>query len=367
MHSPRRGFILAGLLTMVGAFLGISVCSAQDATEAKGEKVRFSTVDGVELQGLFYSAAKRNSATILMLHALGEDSRRKSWTSLAEALNAAGCAVLTFDFRGQGQSTSVEPTVFWHFPRNVSSVRGAAQRKETIEFKGMSQQYYPVMVNDIAAAKAFLDGRNDTGGCNSGNLIVVGAETGAALGSIWLNAEWHRYAYTPPNFLMNIPARLATVPEGKKTIGAIWLSAKPRLGTRTIQFASVLALPARVYATPMVFMFSDKDAAGKALANASVKYFKGAKSKDDKYSLTAAVPVDGGGKLAGAALLQKSLGTEDSIVGYVKNVVDARGNEWEERDFRKTLYNWKFGNQQVAAKKMGMTLIEYSTYEAFAR
>lgn len=367
MLSPRRGSILAGLLMAVGLFVIISVCSAQDAADARGEKVRFSTVDGVELQGTFYPAAKRNSATILMLHALGEDSRKKSWTALAEALNAAGCAVLTFDFRGQGQSTSVEPTLFWHYPQNVGSVRGAAQRKETIEFKGMSQSYYPVMVNDIAAAKAFLDGRNDTGGCNSGDLIVVGAETGAALGAIWLNAEWHRHAYTPPNILMGIPGRLAAVPEGKKTIGAIWLSAKSKLGSRVIRYSSVLDLPARIFATPMVFMYSDKDTTGATLAKATVKYFKGAKSKDDKYSLTAAVPVDGGGKLAGAALLQKSLDTEKNIVDYVKSVVDAKGSEWEERDFRKTLYNWNFGNQQVAAKKMGMTLIEYSTYDAFAR
>ena len=51
----------------------------------------------------------------------------------------------------------------------------------------------PVLINDIAAVKCFLDRKNDTGACNTSSTILLGAETGATLGAIWLNAEWRRY------------------------------------------------------------------------------------------------------------------------------------------------------------------------------
>ena len=80
MLSPRRHTIfrvrispvlavLAGLfLVMHGAFLSLSNAQG-DKTASKGEKVRFTTVDGVEIQGMFYQGSKRNNPTILMLHA----------------------------------------------------------------------------------------------------------------------------------------------------------------------------------------------------------------------------------------------------------------------------------------------------------
>src|SRR5207237_10398388 len=241
MLSPRR----LQLLALAGLFVVHSFAGAQGA----GEKVRFTTVDGVEIQGMFYQGGKRNSPTIMFLHALGEDSRKKTWISLAESLNEKGCAVLTFDFRGHGQSTTIEPTVFWRQPRNITGVKGAPKR-ESIEYKDMTPTYYPIVVNDIAAAKAFLDNRNDTGVCNTSSLILLGADTGATLGAIWLNAEWHRYAFTPANLLMGVPASIAKAPEGKDTIAAIWLSATSKLGSRTIRLSSLLDKPAREYATP---------------------------------------------------------------------------------------------------------------------
>src|SRR5207253_6425804 len=111
--------------------------------------------------------------------------------------------------------------------------------------------YYPVLVNDIAAAKAFLDNRHDAGACNTSSLMVLGAETGATLGAIWLNAEWHRYAFTPPNLLTRTPAKFAPNPEGKDTIGAIWLSPTSKLGSRTVSLSATLDKPGREYATPM--------------------------------------------------------------------------------------------------------------------
>ena len=369
MFLVRRLQPLACLFLFAGMFSIVSSASAQEGKgEGKGERVRFSTVDGVELVGNFYAGNKRNAPTIMMLHALGEDSRKKNWVSLAETLNDKGYSVLTFDFRGHNQSQTIDPTLFWKYPRNASSIKGAP-KKETLEFKDIvDKSYYPIFVNDIAAAKAFLDNRNDTGVCNTSSFMVLGAETGATLGALWLNSEWYRHAYTPANPLMGVAAKIAPTPEGKDTIAGIWLSPSSSLGGRTVTLSNLLDRPGRMYATPMAFIYSEDDAKGKAIAKACESKFKGAKKKDDKYRFTMAVPIPGGGKLGGAALLQKSLETEEDIVTYVQGVSEAKGNEWGEKDFRKSQYIWNTGTAQpVIAKPTGEKLLNFNTYESFLR
>ena len=368
MLSSCRMQLLAGLPVLAGLFVINGFGKAQE--ESKGEKIRFTTVDGVEIHGMFYTGSKRNAATIMMLHKLDEDSRKKAWISLAETLNKEGCSVLTFDFRGHGQSgTIVEPALFWSQPRNMQSVKGGGQKKEILEFKDMKTDYYPVLVNDIAAAKAFLDNRNDTGVCNTASLMVLGADTGAILGAIWLNAEWHRYAFTPPMPLMGIfqPVNPRPTPEGKDTIAAIWLSPTSKLGSRTISMSNLLDKPGREYAVPMFFMYSVEDSAGKAIAKACEAKFKGAKKKDDKYRFTVTALIPDSGKLTGAGLLQKSLKTEEFIVEYVQGVAEAKGNEWGERDFRKNQYIWFYPatKQTFPAKPANEKLVLFDTYERF--
>src|SRR4051812_16610826 len=69
--------------------------------------VEFNTVDGVEIHGTFYPSGKPKARTVLMLHDFGEHSRKAEWVKLAKALQAKDYAVLTFDFRGHGESTKV--------------------------------------------------------------------------------------------------------------------------------------------------------------------------------------------------------------------------------------------------------------------
>ncbi len=135
MVSARRMQILAGILLLAGIFGLISspTVQGQDGDKGKGEKVHFNTVDGVKIEGIFYPGAKQSSPTVMMLHALGEDSRKKGWVALAESLNKDGNAVLTFDFRGHGQSREIDGSLFWKFPRNLT-IKGGPKKVE-IEFK----------------------------------------------------------------------------------------------------------------------------------------------------------------------------------------------------------------------------------------
>src|SRR5262245_19968021 len=109
----------------------------------KGEKVRITTVDGVELNAVMYAckdAKVKSPPTILMLHPIGECSSKKAWLGLAETLREKA-TVMTFDFRGHGLSTEVTPETFWkqQFNRNPAHIKNAskaaADNKQTIEFK----------------------------------------------------------------------------------------------------------------------------------------------------------------------------------------------------------------------------------------
>ena len=74
--------------------------------------------------------------------ASGDISNSKDWTNLASKLNAKGYAVLMFDFRGYGDSTTVQPGTatpkdltgqtrgFWHETLNQRGIKGVNLAKQ---------------------------------------------------------------------------------------------------------------------------------------------------------------------------------------------------------------------------------------------
>ena len=348
----------------------------------KGEKVRITTVDGVELNAVLYSckdAKIKSPPTILMLHPIGESSSKKAWLGLAETLREKA-TVMTFDFRGHGLSTEVTPETFWKQPfnRNPAHIKNASKaaidNKQTIEFKEFDKAYYPALINDIAACKCFLDRLNDKGGCNTSSFIVIGADTGAALGAVWVNSEWHRHR------VIENAATLTRAPdqrpEGMDIIACVWLSANSQLGSRTISYGATLDFPLRVKAAPMVFIYGDEDAKAKSVAAAALK-FKGPKDKT-KYPFTDKVEIAKAGNLKGMDLLQKTLGVDQAIKGYLfggddsQGVVEAKGREWTDREFRKTQYIWRLPGSPttslgVTAKLPGDNNFMFETYMKYAK
>jgi hypothetical protein len=371
----------AGLLAPAGgaqapgpAKADTAKADAAKAEPGKGTRVRFNTVDGVELHGTFYASEKKNAPAVMIVHAIGEDSRRKEYTDLARILQKQ-YSVLTFDLRGHGQSKSVDKTVFWS-PKLPNHKAVAGYPKDTIELRDINKGYYTVFVNDLAAAKAFLDTRNDKGECNSRSLIVIGSETGATLGAIWMSAEWHRYKLVPPPIGVGLPQPDLKNPEGKYAICGVWLSITPDLGGRKIPLASLLYVPGKERKVPMVFLYSSGDAKDKATAKGLETAFKGKdkakdKGKDKKTAagldLTAAVPVNAGPKLTGRELLKSTLGTEEAIVPYLQQVVEAKGNDWAPLDFGRSQYVWRLptNNRIVSIKGAADQALQFSLYTEF--
>src|SRR5271166_482289 len=103
---PVRFFpaLLAGLL------LALSTRAVRAQGGAMAKAVDIQTADFVQLKGHWLPSPQgKEGPTVLLLHAFGEDCKTAGWINLAKALNAKGYAVLRFDFRGHGDSKTVEP------------------------------------------------------------------------------------------------------------------------------------------------------------------------------------------------------------------------------------------------------------------
>lgn len=347
---------MATRMLAVVAFL--SILSFARSQDAEPEKVRFTTCDGVTLRGQYYAGKGQDWPAVMILHELGEKRREKNVQKLAAALQKAGYAVLAFDFRGHGDSTEVDPDEFWSNRYiNRSLVRG--QVRGDIDFKDFDPRYYPVLVNDIAAAKACLDRRNDAQACNSSNLVVIGMERGATLGAIWVNSEFSRYELTPPKFV-NQPPQVSNTSEGKKILAAVWLSIEPTLGNREARIPSLVDAPGRTGKLPTVFFHADGDTEGARIASECEKSLH----RGAKLPFTGKAVIPDAGERKGADLLNAA-GTQGAIVEYIENVRKDRAAEWMEHDFREKQYAWRLPRGLLSANRIGDLHLNFGTYEAF--
>src|SRR5260370_21261334 len=84
---------------------------------------------------------------------------------------------------------------FWTQPNNQRGLKvrvDPAKLPESIDKGSFLPAYYPALVNDVVAARAWLDKKNDGGELNMSNLVVIGAGEGATIGTLWLYSELHR-------------------------------------------------------------------------------------------------------------------------------------------------------------------------------
>jgi pimeloyl-ACP methyl ester carboxylesterase len=338
------------------------ITGAAHAEPEQAESVRIESADGVKLRGNYY-AGKSRSPCVLLLHALGNDGQHEAWRALATALQKKGYGVLALDFRGHGDSTEVDPDTFWSasYP-NRALVRGAPS--DTIRFKDFNRRYYPILANDIAAARAFLDRKNDQGECNSSNLILIGADTGATLGALWLNAECHRYRIMPAS--IGSPMRPASRPEASRILCALWLDIGPTLGSQRVNLPALLDSAGRQQRIPLVFLYGQGDTEAQTLARSCERSLK----QGVKLPYTGATPIAGAANASGRDLLQRRLGTERAILEYLDLLSEEKGSEWSEQDLETSTFAWKLPhglNAWTPASTPGSRTPVFSTYEPFLR
>ena len=312
-----RLFTQWAFLVAVGtaALLSPSYVCAQKASE----EVQFDTADKVEIHGTFYAPAKPKSPCVLLLHKLGGSRDESGWNRLAQVLQK-DYAVLRFDFRGHGDSTNVGPE-FWRFYPSNALIKGAVRMPPKISYKDFPPTYLPILANDVAAAKRYLDTQNDGGVCNSSSIIVIGAGEGAAIGALWITSEWERRRWIKSNFGQLVPDPLGRM-EGESIAAAVWLSMPKSLSGANIGY--FLRGPGNRVRdkVPMVFFYGEKDQKAAAAAQTLMAEMRlGAREKPDFTKLR---PKDT--SVSGADLLGKStLNTEDEISIYLEKVMQKRG------------------------------------------
>lgn len=319
--------LLAGLLLLGTPQRGFA--------QAKSEEIKFDTFDGVEIKGTFYPGGRGNKSPVVMfLHEFGGDRQKGGWDELAQELVKKGYAVLSFDFRGHNDSTTVNPAMFWTIGANKATFRPGKNLDKIShqDIAKVNKGYFPMLVNDIAAARRYLEVRNDAGDCNLSNLILVGAKEGAALGSLWIAEEWQRphLIQNPinPLLFMNDPKGRI---EGIDIAAAIWLSIPEKLSGMPI--SGWLRSPIVRDKVPMAFFYGEKDELAKKAAEGiyktmktTAKSFEATRLREKKNTQSA------GRELLG----KKGLGTEEDIVSYLDTVMDKRGgNPWSSRDIAK--------------------------------
>ena len=323
-----RGWVWMAIVS-VGAALAPAAARAQ-----KSEEVQFDTTDKVELHGTFYPSMKSKAPCVILLHKLGGNRDEHGWDQLAQVLQK-DYAVLRFDFRGHGDSTNVEPG-FWRFPNNAL-IKGAARMPQKISYKDFPPGYLPVPANDVQSAKRYLDTQSDSGACNSANVIVIGAEEGAAIGALWIASEWDRRRFTKSSFGQWILDPQGRV-EGESIAAAAWLSMPKTLSGMHVGLWLKGSNNRVRDKVPMVFFYGLQDTKAQKAADALYSELKRVSSRDKLTELT--VLRSKSTKLSGADLLgKKDFKTEDDILVYLTDkALPKRGiKAWVQRDAERPL------------------------------
>ena len=354
MHVRRT---LAAALTV--ALFGAAAAQAQNP--AAPEEKSFRTVDGVKLRGLFYKSPKGGAApVVLMLHAYRANPDEAVWADTAKRLVGQGYNVFRFDFRGHGKSTDVDPAEFWLHPINkayVQVTRGTTAASDaSIKHEDFKAAYYPMLVQDIAAARNQIDLMNDTGELNASSIYLLGAGDAVNLGMFFISTEWLRERQKPN---VGLPAQFVSPrrglfpnadPAGLDYAGAIWLGpvkAPPGSGITDGQLKSWVLSPYALKMrneTAMLFVHGEKDRESAAYTKALLNNVLAVNAKVAPGGGTLMKPeytyhreIKGSGS-AGVKLLGNNLGTEKFIDDFLTFVDKERKSKTRKvRDWDKPL------------------------------
>ncbi|MEN6407971.1 MAG: alpha/beta fold hydrolase [Thermoguttaceae bacterium] len=170
-RTISAGMVLSTLAVILFSMSSGLAAADRNATRTskpklpKPEDVSIETDDGVELALTYYPGPNgKQSVPVVLLH--GWKQSRNDFRDMALALQAAGCAVVTPDLRGHGQSLR----------------RKGVQRDETLNAATMSSGQFAAMADyDMMAVKKFLWKRNNAGELNLDKLCLIGAEMGASV------------------------------------------------------------------------------------------------------------------------------------------------------------------------------------------
>lgn len=330
-------------LLALAAALAATACPTRTAARGADEpqSATLTTGDGAKLSARYYPGNQgAKSPAVIVLDDPGSDARPAVCDDIARQLAKEGCTVLCFDFRGTGHSRNVEPE-FWDDANNRQHVRGykADEPPETIGFADFKSGYLPTLVNDIAAARAYLERRNDGRECNIAQTYLIGFGRGATLGQLWLAAEWARYRVS------GAQNKLAANPEGRDIAGCIWVGPQFALDRPVPMFD--LLKRAEVKKSTLVGLIHDSDNTdGARFAKQCQDAFNG---KGKAPLVVTQAVAEGTKSTAARAAVAQAIG---KFVAGMRKLQEVP--LWDNRNFSDRRYAWVFrGAPLITAKDEG--------------
>jgi hypothetical protein len=295
-----------------------------------------------------------------MVNEPGKSFSRKDqeWTRLAVALQKQGCAVLTFDFRGFGENRNGRdslPETFWKVAANAKVLLPKLKKSggrfgapSTLDGTQFPADYLPWLVQDIVAARCFLDIKHDERVLNSQNLIVIGAGEGGTLAAYWLAGECSRQKTS----LLRLMAKPQPPFESRDLVAAVWLDPVATVWkTSFLKAADAMRkqslLDKKTPLPPMLFVH------GKKATNAETRNLTWANSLGKGVARVAGIE---GAEATGQGLLRERE-TEKVVLVFLAEVMKKRKTrDWSSREFRESYYIWHLGGKNYSAKQLLLTV-----------
>ena len=322
------------------------------------EDQSFKSADGVKLVGKLYKTAKGAAPVVLMLHDYKANPNEAVWEDTAQLLANRGYNVFRFDFRGHGKSLDVVPGEFWLRPENKSLINLGGVNpslKSTIKFTEFKQNYFPMLVQDIAAARNVIDQLNDNGVVNASTIYLLGAGDSAGLGMLYLASEWSRERQKPNVGVVaqyvspNRPLFPTAEPAGGDFGGAVWLGPTRNVSMSTQIIKDWVLSPRTINLrteTSMLFIHAEKDTKSAPVAKFLYKDALMVESRTNPSTGQKLLRPEQtfvreikGSAAAGAKLLGNKLGTEDMVEKFLKAVDSERKSKTRKtREWDKPLF-----------------------------
>lgn len=175
----KKIIIAVIIILIIAGFWLFSRTSQEPADEGvenlSTQTVKFTTTDGVEIVGKYYTPELTPLGAVLFLHMM--PATKESWESVAQALQQARFTSLAIDLRGHGESVK--------------------KGEERLDYQGFTDAQHQAARLDVEAALSWLEKDQQL---SLDTISIVGASIGAnlALQALYEHPEIKKAAALSP-------------------------------------------------------------------------------------------------------------------------------------------------------------------------
>lgn len=309
------------------------------------ERFSCETADGVTLVGDFYPPGKakgERGPCVLLLHAVGPGratASRGDFGRLPVALQREGFAVVTFDFRGHGESKLIDPLRYYEVypPARQLPNPAAANKIDSRDFRTPLE--VAAFANDLVAIKVWVNKQNNLKRCNSHQVGLLGVEQSGLLALLFAINE-HRDLNRPLD-ISAVRSGADNRFEGEDLSALVWLSTTDRLGADRLDPNLVQAWLqfTQARSLPLLAVFGEEDQAAREFWARAASVLR---SRERDGQVGSSLRRIKGTSLTGLKLLEHEVfGVQKELATFLTDALRTPNAAWSEHkgNQRPTLIN----------------------------